>query len=1028
MGATVGQINARVGLDDAAFRQGVGRVQKGFRDLGQVALRTAEAIDRALGNALKAAGNATGGLDGLLNAFSGLGGMAGNALRGVLGLFGNLAGSVMNLAGQISGALTSALTGALNTAAGLATTLGGALGAALIAVGKAGLDFNATMAQGRIGLTAVLGSTEAAEKGMSAFKKMADDSLLSLQDVTGQGTQLARAFGKSGWSQVLPSMQAFDTAAKVNQVSIDNTRLALLQFRQLIQRDFAQQEELGSIGENMGLNVAGMLRKAFGTSDTEALKAAGISAKQVAKALVDGINKELGPQAAAMGRSLPIVLSGFGDVFGKIAGKATEAFGPRLTGALDGILGHFNKLADSGSLIKALEVPFTLVARAIEAVGAHLPNLVDWLGKVATQENVVRLLADIGGWIKTLGEEVMRFISAASGGQSLGNVFSTFAGIAEKAIDTVLRGWNVLVSSIKFFVDNAGEIWQMFTDAMGPAQRALDTLIGAVTVLIGLAATGKVAEFFGNVGSIFGGKDIGATITGRGVKGPDLTKTPSSKPAPVKAAAAGGLLARFGPKAAAIGTAARFLPYLMDQPIDDGSMQRMSDRLGPLTQRLFGGNTAHKLFPLMKAPEVMAAGKPADPMGQAMGGLADIGAKVRQGVLRGAMDAAGKVPDRVKNLWSGFQNQAQNAWATGGLDALKKRQEEAAKQLQGQINKALAPRVDPNSGIAPGHVMSVRGAGDEQEGPKLVDPKEAEKIRGAREAAFDALLSHAKALSEVAPEGQKAQTEAAMVLPALAAKLEEMKRQALALLPEARKSADGAKDYWNVVRDGWNLQGQMNQLQARAQEEARNAIEKAQKKAKELAEKALAAVRKQATERRQLIEADKALTEAQLGLFPWLNDKQKKKALLPFLEERFAELMRPVQGENRVEAIQRETSATTTAAEILEALGGKKLGIRGTQQVLGYLDRLGAQSQANPYRAKVAQMPAMPAVNAVAAVPPSPYGADGMQVHNNQMTISLSGRELTWQDFETFYRMYQEARQRESRNRGVVAPAGGFIR
>lgn len=59
----------------------------------------------------------------------------------------------------------------------------------------------------------------------------------------------------------------------------------------------------------------------------------------------------------------------------------------------------------------------------------------------------------------------------------------------------------------------------------------------------------------------------------------------------------------------------------------------------------------------------------------------------------------------------------------------------------------------------------------------------------------------------------------------------------------------------------------------------------------------------------------------------------------------------------------------------------------------------------------------------------SPYGAPGVTVHNNQIVINTTGGQaLTLDDFERFYRMYQEARSRESRQSGILAPSRGFSR
>lgn len=56
-------------------------------------------------------------------------------------------------------------------------------------------------------------------------------------------------------------------------------------------------------------------------------------------------------------------------------------------------------------------------------------------------------------------------------------------------------------------------------------------------------------------------------------------------------------------------------------------------------------------------------------------------------------------------------------------------------------------------------------------------------------------------------------------------------------------------------------------------------------------------------------------------------------------------------------------------------------------------------------------------------------GGPTMQVTNNQVIINDEGSgDLTLQDFEQYYRMYQQARQREQTQSGRVAPSRGFLR
>jgi hypothetical protein len=56
-------------------------------------------------------------------------------------------------------------------------------------------------------------------------------------------------------------------------------------------------------------------------------------------------------------------------------------------------------------------------------------------------------------------------------------------------------------------------------------------------------------------------------------------------------------------------------------------------------------------------------------------------------------------------------------------------------------------------------------------------------------------------------------------------------------------------------------------------------------------------------------------------------------------------------------------------------------------------------------------------------------GGPVVQVSNNQIVINYQGgRTLTEADFREFYKMYERARQQESRNSGLIGPSGGTYR
>jgi len=110
--------------------------------------------------------------------------------------------------------------------------------------------------------------------------------------------------------------------------------------------------------------------------------------------------------------------------------------------------------------------------------------------------------------------------------------------------------------------------------------------------------------------------------------------------------------------------------------------------------------------------------------------------------------------------------------------------------------------------------------------------------------------------------------------------------------------------------------------------------------------------RKNADERRGVLDAEQKLVETRLKNNPFLNDYQKNELFRPTMVRKFRELMRPVQGESRREGLERENDATETYGQILRSLGvGPGRVTRRGMLAMRDLDRIARESQANPYRA-----------------------------------------------------------------------------
>jgi tape measure domain-containing protein len=313
-------------------------------------------------------------------------GMGGSALRGLGGgavaLGGGVLGGAANLA---SGAITTATSALENLArAGLTATavLGGLATAGFVAVARAGVDMNETLERATQTLSRITGSGAAGRGLVAQIKQESLTSAATFKDLVQIGTQLAVAYGPNGLGKVLPTMRAFgDTAVALN-VDTEGLQRALLGFRQLLERRTPQQEELNQISENLpGVGLSGILRRAFGTSDTQELQKMQVTGKQVGDAIVKGMAAAFGGTQLRASGSIQVLQSNIADALTNISANVTSGFTRNLKAALQNVMGFLQELERSPQLLAPLKAIFDRVGEAIEVVSGKLPQLVEGLGR-----------------------------------------------------------------------------------------------------------------------------------------------------------------------------------------------------------------------------------------------------------------------------------------------------------------------------------------------------------------------------------------------------------------------------------------------------------------------------------------------------------------------------------------------------------------------------------------------------------------------------------------------------------------------
>lgn len=882
------------------------------------------------------------GLHALRGAFGALSGAAGSALSGIMGLFRSLVGAAVDLAGRIAGTLVSAFQAAAGAAVAAGAAIGGVLAAGFAAVGKAGVDMNVSLQTAQRGLTAITGSASGAAQLIQGMKREAILSNLTFKEMLPLGQQLAAVYGPQGLGKVLPTLRAFgDAGSLLAGGDPEAVGRALRQFRQ-VASGIVDRESLRTIEENLpGSGVMDIIRRQFGTVDTETLNAAGVTGAMLADAIVAGFQQKFGGAQARAAGSIPQALSGISDAFNEFAGNVTSRFAPQVAGALTGFLQTLQSLAGNERLISALSVPFELVGKAIEAAAAQLPRFAEWLTQILTRQNVINFLAQIAGWVETLGAKVMEFVNAATGGGGLVAVWDAFRQAAFTALDFVVRSWNGFVALVEYFAANSGQVWKLIQDGIDTVRVALETATGAVTLLVAAMVGAEMVKALANLAEM-------ATLLGRirggggGVPGGGVPKAPG-------AAVGVGLL----PPTIAIGTVAmqaegarevagnyhgltRDLAALRARRDLSVAEKRALARerarqeyegpappvMGFFRDRLKDVGLLPRHLPAMTAQDRATLEHLQQRLGGGPGATSKSGARsaanplqqLGQGVL-GLVGGAGNaalqaVPPQLRQFFSGGQAAFQRGFSRGLPDLAAEANQRATRHA-GTINRLLGPGGAGSPAIAPGHQMF--GGGTAAAAPRQLTDKEFDAVIAARSSYFNALKEQAKVAADAAPEAQQALAEAQRLIPILQQQVEGV------IIPQLRRYQQGTKEYFEAWRDYWQIQGSIGELQRRAGKEQLDAAKKA------------------AQETKQVSEARLGLLEAQLKNNPFLTDRQRQQALVPGLVQQFQQSRQPVAGESELESLQRQTEGQGLLGRIQEAFGlnDKRLRVFGGGEISG---------------------------------------------------------------------------------------------
>ncbi|HEY3281389.1 MAG TPA: tape measure protein [Armatimonadota bacterium] len=338
-------------------------------------------------------------------------------------------------AGQRLSRLSTTLEGLRGVGWGLTAAFGGMV-LGMAAVAKSGTDMNVTLTQTQAALTLITGSSGGAAKLIKDLRREALSSRLEFKEMLPIAQSLAAAYGPNGLGKVIPTMRAFGDTATALGISRDAQERALLGFRQILSRGSASQQDLNQVLLNMpGLNVAGVLKRRFGTADTEALQRAHVTGQQVADALVAGMQQQFGGAQQKLAGTLPMILSNFGDAFNEFTSRLTSKFTPDITKALGTILKSFTALTQDAQAMTALRAPFDALGDTMLRLSETARKAIEWFRGLSSgaQDLLVSLGTGLGSTAGLVGGALLLASSFVTVADRLMRVKTILAEIPQAA-------------------------------------------------------------------------------------------------------------------------------------------------------------------------------------------------------------------------------------------------------------------------------------------------------------------------------------------------------------------------------------------------------------------------------------------------------------------------------------------------------------------------------------------------------------------------------------------------------------------
>ena len=155
----------------------------------------------------------------------------------------------------------------------------------ILGIGAAAVKSFADFDKLERGLTAVMGTSEAAAVELEKLKEAARAPGLGFEEAV-RGSIRLQAVGLSA-DEARGTLQAFGAAIAATGGTAENLESVQYQLTQMISKNRILQEDFGILQENVPL-LGKAVQQAFGTANIEQIRATGISAQDFNKRLVEG--------------------------------------------------------------------------------------------------------------------------------------------------------------------------------------------------------------------------------------------------------------------------------------------------------------------------------------------------------------------------------------------------------------------------------------------------------------------------------------------------------------------------------------------------------------------------------------------------------------------------------------------------------------------------------------------------------------------------------------------------------------------